>query len=99
MKAYICWDCGRLCGCKKSFPNGRPKERGECAEFTEAPPEPVRITISEIANTLGVSVRTVFRILATKRGVYRIVHMMSGRGVGLTYERTKYQIHFFREVT
>lgn len=98
MKAYLCWSCGNLCKCNKAFPNGRPKGNSECSEFADAPPEPIRITIAEIATILGMSSRTVFRILAEKRGVYRIVHMVGGKGLRLTYERTKNRIYFYKEI-
>ena len=97
-KACLCFNCGKLCKCNKAFPNGRPKEHGECADFIEAPPEPIRITIAEIAKVLGCSDRTVFRILAQKHGAYRITHMMRGRGITLTYERMKNRIYFYKEV-
>lgn len=98
MRCNLCWNCGRVNRCQKSFPYGRPKKRSECSDFEEAPPEPVRITIAEIAKMLGMSSSTVFRILAKKHGTYRIVHMVGGKGLRLTYERTKNRIYFYKEI-
>ena len=98
MRANLCWTCGKVNKCQKTFPHGRPKRRNECADFIEAPKGPARITISEIADKLGCSTRTVFRILASRHGVYRVTHLMKGKGIILTYERIKNRIYFYKEM-
>lgn len=99
MRAYLCWDCGNLCKCRRTFPNGRPKGQIDCMDFVEAPPESIRITVAEISKILGCSTRTVFRILAGKHGIYRVTHMVKGKGITLTYERIKNRIYFYKEMT
>ncbi len=98
MRAYLCWNCGRVNKCSKVFPFGRPKARSQCEDFKEAPPEPVRITIAEIAKVIGCSDKTLSHILAKKQGVYRVIHMASKKGITLTYERTKKRIYFYKEI-
>lgn len=97
MKACLCWNCGNVSKCQKAFPDGRPKRRSECVDFTDMPPEPIRITIAEISKILGCSKRTVFRILAEKHGLYRVTHLVKGKGITLTYERIKNRIYFYKE--
>ena len=97
MRTRLCWSCGKLCQCNKTFPNGRPKRRSECPEFTEAPPEPKRITHKEMADMLGCSVGKIETLIASAKGVRYLTKSLARKGVSLTYERIKNRIYFYRE--
>lgn len=97
MRAYICWNCGNLCKCNKRFPNGRPKGRSECAEYTDPPPEPTRITHQEMANVLGCSVWKIEKIIASVNGVRCLMKKLARKGIMLTYEKKEKRIYFYKE--
>ncbi len=98
MRAYLCWNCGKLCECQKTFPNGRPQRQSECSEFVHAMPEAgSRITRPEIAETLGCSRRTVVRMISEENGLRRLTSLMKQKGVILTFERRKNKIYFYKE--
>lgn len=97
MRACLCWNCGKVNKCQKSFPNGRPKRRSECAEYTKAPPDPSRITHKEMAEILGYSVRKIENLITSANGMRHIVKALARKGIILTYERRKNRIYFYKE--
>lgn len=97
MRACLCWNCGKLCECWKSFSDGRPKKRAECADYIDAPPEPIRITHLEIAEMLGCPIEKIDRLATNKRGIRCLERAFARKGIVLTYERTKNKTLFYRE--
>lgn len=97
MRACLCWNCGKVNKCQKAFPNGRPKRRSECTEYTKAPPDPSRITHKEMADILGCSVRKIEGLIASMNGVEYLTKALLRKNVVITYERTKNRIYFYRE--
>ena len=97
MRAYLCWNCGRLCKCNKEFPDGRPRRISECAEYTKAPPDPTRITHKEMAEILGFSLRKVETLITSVNGVRYLTKALARKGIVITYERDKNRIYFYRK--
>ena len=97
MQGNLCWNCGRLCKCDKSFPNGRPRKKEECSEHIEMPQDPPRITHREMALVFGCSVRKIDAIISSPDGVKRITKMLIRKGIAVTYEQIKNRVYFYRE--
>lgn len=97
MRACLCWRCGKLCDCDKEFPNGRPNCKGECKEYTEAPPEPTRITHKEMAKVIGCPTSKIEHLVTSKSGIKFLTRALARKGITLTYEQTKYRIYFYKE--
>ena len=58
----------------------------------------LRWTHRDIAEVLGCSVRQVAAIVASPNGVVTLVKRLADKGVALTCERGKKQVHFYEEV-
>ncbi len=97
MRPFLCWNCGNLSKCNKEFPNGRPKRRSECSDFTDAPKEPTRITHQEIANAVGCTLKKLESIIASASGLRYVTKTLARKGIVLTYERINNRILFYRE--
>ncbi len=97
LRACLCWNCGRLCACPKEFPNGRPKRRSECSDYTEAPPEPTRITRREMAEVLGCTLSRIEQLSTSAKGVRFLTKALARRGVAITYELKENRIYFYKE--
>lgn len=97
MRAFLCWNCGRLCNCEKAFPNGRPKKKSECCEYMEAPPDTPRITHQEMADTLGCPISKIEQLVTSATGIRYLTNAFARKGITLTYEHTKKRIYFYKE--
>ncbi len=97
MRPNICWFCGRVCECDKAFPNGRPRNRNECGDYIQMPPDPPRITHQEMADILGCSVSKIDQIVVMPNGVRLLVKALSRKGVAVTYECFNKRIYFYKE--
>ena len=97
MKPFLCWNCGKLCSCNKAFPDGRPRRRSECADYTAPPPEPIRVTHREIAEMLGCSIEKIDRLATNKWGIRRLEKVFASKGLVLTYERKRNKTFFYKE--
>lgn len=97
MRANLCWSCGRLCKCQKTFPNGRPQKKSKCDDFIDMPPEPVRFTHLEIAQTLGCSPGKVDQLASSANGVKFLAKALARKGIKLTYEIARSRIYFYKE--
>ena len=97
MRAFLCWNCGRVNTCQKTFQSERPKRRQECADFIKAPPEAPRISHREMAEALGCPERKIKELVSSAKGIKFLTKALEKKGIVITYERTKNRIYFYRE--
>ena len=97
MRAFLCWNCGKLGSCLKVFPDGRPKRVGDCVEYTALPPNPPRISQREMADVLGCSARRVAELVSSNRGRTYIKKALARHGITVISRRNRNKIYFYRE--